>query len=67
MQATVRAKVKPYTWDAFWLVAVCDWSVERTASTLGMTHAAVYAARERVTRRLCDEGKRGSHGGETET
>jgi len=58
VQATVRAKVKPHTWDAFWLVAVCDWTVERTAKALGMTHTAVYAASERVARRLCDEGKR---------
>jgi len=58
VQAAVRAKVKPWTWDAFWLVAVCDWTVERTAKALGMTHTAVYAARERVARMLCDEGKR---------
>ena len=62
VQAAVRAKVKPATWDAFWLVAVCDWSVERTAKSLGMTHIAVYAARERVARMLCDEGKRVSDG-----
>jgi RNA polymerase sigma factor (sigma-70 family) len=58
VQAAVRARVKPHTWDAFWLVAVCDWTVERTAKSLGMTHTAVYAARERVARMLCDEGKR---------
>jgi len=58
VQATVRAKVKPWTWEAFWLVAVCDWTVERTAKALGMTHTAVYAASERVARMLCNEGKR---------
>jgi RNA polymerase sigma factor (sigma-70 family) len=58
VQATVRAKVKPWTWEAFWLVAVCDWTVERTARNPGMTHAAVYAASERVARMLRDEGKR---------
>ncbi len=57
VQAAVKANVKPWTWDAFWLVAVCDWTVERTAKALGMTHAAVYAARERVARMLHDEGK----------
>ena len=62
VQAAVRAKVKPHTWDAFWLVAVCDWSVERTAQSLGMTHIAVYAARSRVARMLCVEGKRVSDG-----
>jgi len=61
VQAAVRAKVKPWTWEAFWLVAVCDWSVERTAKTLGMTRTAVYAASERVARKLCDEGKRVSN------
>ncbi len=58
VQALVRAKVKPHTWDAFWLVVVCDWTVEMTAKSLGMTHTAVYGARERVARMLCDQGKR---------
>ena len=57
VQAAVRARVKPHNWDAFWLVAVCDWSVERTAQTLEMTRAAVYAARKRVADKLRDEGK----------
>jgi RNA polymerase sigma-70 factor (ECF subfamily) len=57
VQAAVRAKVKPLTWDAFWLVGVCDWTVERTAKALGMTHTAVYAARKRVARMLRDEGR----------
>jgi DNA-directed RNA polymerase specialized sigma24 family protein len=58
IQAAVRARIKPWNWDAFWLVAVCDWTVDRTAQALGMTHTAVYAARERVARMLHDEGKR---------
>ena len=58
VQAFVRAKVKPHTWEAFWLVVVCDWTVERTANSLGMTRTGVYGARERVARMLCDEGKR---------
>ena len=57
VQGAVRAKVKTHTWDAFWLVAVCDWTVERTAKALEMTHTAVYAASERVARMLRDEGK----------
>ena len=56
VQATVRGRVKPQTWDAFWLVAVQDWKVEETANTLGMTHTAVYAVRERVARMLREEG-----------
>ena len=61
-QASVRGRVKPHNWEAFWLVAVCDWSVERTAEALGMTHAAVYAARERVAKMLREEGERLSAG-----
>jgi RNA polymerase sigma factor (sigma-70 family) len=62
VQAGVRAKVKPHTWDAYWLVAVYDWSVERTAQSLGMSRTAVYAARERVAEMLFDAGKRVSDG-----
>jgi DNA-directed RNA polymerase specialized sigma24 family protein len=58
VQTAVRARIKPWNWDAFWLVAVCDWTVDRTAKALGMTHTAVYAARERVARMLGEEGKR---------
>ena len=57
VQALVRARVKPHTWEAFWLVVVYDWTVARTAATLGMSHTAVYNARERVARMLCEEGK----------
>jgi RNA polymerase sigma factor (sigma-70 family) len=63
VQASVRTRVKPDNWDAFWLVAVCDWSVERTAQSLGMTHAAVYKAKQRVARMLREEGQRLSEGG----
>ena len=58
IQAAVKARVKPHNWEGFWLVAVCDWSVERTAQALGMSHAAVYAAKERVTKMLREEAER---------
>ncbi len=58
IQAAVRARVKPHNWEAFSLVAIYDWSVEQAANTLGMTRAAVYAAKERVARMLRDEGLR---------
>jgi RNA polymerase sigma-70 factor (ECF subfamily) len=58
IQSLVRARVKPHNWEAFWLVAVCDWGVERTAQSLGMKKAAVYAAVERVRAKLRDEGRR---------
>jgi RNA polymerase sigma factor (sigma-70 family) len=67
VQAAVRARVKPHTWEAFWLVAVCDWSVERTARSLGMSQTAVYCVRDRVARMLCDEGRRVSDGWTSET
>lgn len=59
VQAAVRRKVQPRTWEAFWLVAVRDWSVQETAESLGMTRIAVYAAAARVARMLGDEGKLG--------
>jgi RNA polymerase sigma-70 factor (ECF subfamily) len=58
VQSAVRARVKPHNWEAFRLVAINDWSVERTAEALGMTRAAVYAAKERVARMLRAEGRR---------
>jgi hypothetical protein len=57
-QDAVRRRIRPRTWDAFWLVIVRDWTVARTAKTLDMTHAAVYAAVDRVNRMLLDEGRR---------
>jgi RNA polymerase sigma factor (sigma-70 family) len=59
-QAAVRRRVQPRTWDAFWLVAVSDWTIDRTAKALGMTRIAVYAATQRVSRMLRDEGQRRS-------
>jgi RNA polymerase sigma factor (sigma-70 family) len=62
IQAAVKARIKPNTWDAFWLVDVYDWTVERAAQVLGMTHTAVYAAQNRVARMLSEEGNRMSDG-----
>jgi RNA polymerase sigma-70 factor (ECF subfamily) len=58
IQSAVGARVKPHNWEAFLLVAIYDWSVGRTAQALGMTRAAVYAAKERISRMLRDEGAR---------
>jgi RNA polymerase sigma-70 factor (ECF subfamily) len=57
VQSAVRARIKPQTWEAFWLVSVCDWTVERTADALGMTRTAVHAARQRTSKMLADEGR----------
>jgi RNA polymerase sigma factor (sigma-70 family) len=59
-QAAVRRRIQPRTWDAFWLVAVSDWTIDRTAKALGMTRIAVYAATQRVSQMLRDEGQRRS-------
>lgn len=48
----VRPRVKPTTWDAFWLTAVDGVPVPDVAARLGLTVAAVYLARSRVTARL---------------
>jgi RNA polymerase sigma-70 factor (ECF subfamily) len=48
----MRAEFQPATWQAFWQCAVCDRPAAEVASELGLTVAAVYAARSRVLRRL---------------
>jgi RNA polymerase sigma factor (sigma-70 family) len=58
IQAVVRQHVEPHTWEAFWLVAVMLWSVDRTARTLQMSHASVSKAKARVIKRLQAEGHR---------
>ena len=60
VQAAVKRRVQPRTWDAFWLVAVSDWTIDRTAKALGTTRIAVFAATQRVSRMLRDEGQRRS-------
>lgn len=58
VQAAVRARVQPQTWEAFWLLAVSDWGLEETVQALGISHASAYKAKERVIRRLQEEGRR---------
>jgi RNA polymerase sigma factor (sigma-70 family) len=58
IQAKVKAKVQPQTWDAFWLIAVRSCTVEETVSALGISHASAYKAKERVARQLRAEGER---------
>jgi RNA polymerase sigma-70 factor (ECF subfamily) len=63
LQAQVKKKVRPASWEAFWLVAVRDMSVEETARMLEMTRTAVYAATARVGRMLREEAERGPGAG----
>ncbi|QEH32013.1 RNA polymerase sigma factor [Aquisphaera giovannonii] len=57
-QAAARASHGARTWESFWLMAVCDWSLERTATHLGMSRTAAFAAKDRVAKRLAAEGER---------
>jgi hypothetical protein len=58
VQAAVKAKVKPHTWEAFWLLAVRGCDMEETVKMLGISHFSAFKAKERVSRQLKDEGRR---------
>jgi RNA polymerase sigma-70 factor (ECF subfamily) len=51
----VRGKVRPGTWQAFWLTAVQGVKPADAAEQLGMPVAQVYLARSRVMARLHNE------------
>src|SRR5262245_47842381 len=51
----IRSEYPERTWRAFWEFAVQDRPVAEVAAELGMTEAAVYSAKYRVTRRLRQE------------
>ena len=57
-QETVKAKVDPETWQAFWMVAVEDRSVKDAAEYLGKSYAATFVAQKRVKERLRVEARR---------
>jgi RNA polymerase sigma-70 factor (ECF subfamily) len=48
----IRQEFRPATWDAFWLTAIENQSVEQTAQQLGLSCGTIYAARSRIMRRL---------------
>jgi RNA polymerase sigma-70 factor (ECF subfamily) len=48
----VRRDVTAVTWQAFWRTAIDDQPGKKVAADLGLTVAAVYAARSRVLARL---------------
>jgi RNA polymerase sigma-70 factor (ECF subfamily) len=48
----IRNEFQAKTWDAFWMTAVEDESVEMVAKRLDVSCGAVYAARSRIMRRL---------------
>lgn len=48
----VKPKVKPSTWQAFWMTSVENTSAEDAARETGLSVGAVYVARSRVMARL---------------
>ena len=58
IQAAVRLRIQPHTWEAFWLVGVQFWTVEETAKHLEMSNASVFKAKARVIKMLRDEARR---------
>jgi RNA polymerase sigma factor (sigma-70 family) len=58
VQAAVKARIQAKTWEAFWMLAVRDCSLEETVEALGISHASAYKAKERVAHMLKDEGRR---------
>ncbi len=48
----VRTEVKPTTFQSFQLCALCEWSVDEVAGTLGLTPNQVCQNKRRVIRRL---------------
>jgi RNA polymerase sigma factor (sigma-70 family) len=58
IQDCVKQSVKPETWEAFWLVGINFWSLKVAADYLNMKIAAVSAAKNRVERKLKEEGHR---------
>lgn len=51
----MQAEFQPTTWKAFWNVVVLEQSGASVAAELGLSVAAVYAAKSRVLRRLRTE------------
>jgi RNA polymerase sigma-70 factor (ECF subfamily) len=56
--ASVRKRVEPATWQAFWQTAMENRTPRDVAARLGMNVSAVYMAKSRVARMLRDEGAR---------
>jgi RNA polymerase sigma-70 factor (ECF subfamily) len=57
-QESVRSRVDPETWLAYWSVAIEDRPFRETAESLGKTYTAVYTGYQRVDRMLRVEGER---------
>ena len=62
IQAIVKGRVDPRTWEAFWLVGVLLWTVEETAEHLQMSRVSVYKAKQRVLKGLQTEARKQGSG-----
>ncbi|QEH31690.1 Sigma-70 region 2 [Aquisphaera giovannonii] len=58
IQAAVRRRVQPKTWEAFWLLAVLGWDMDDVVRETGLPHASAYKAKERVLAALREEARR---------
>jgi RNA polymerase sigma-70 factor (ECF subfamily) len=54
--ARVRARVKPHTWQAYWLTAVDELPAKEVAEKLGLSTVQVYVAKKRVGEMLQAQG-----------
>ncbi len=57
-QASVRQRVEPHTWEAFWLTAIEGHSGAEAASRLHMQVGTVFKAKSKVQQMLREEIKR---------
>jgi RNA polymerase sigma-70 factor (ECF subfamily) len=58
VQDAVRRRVDERTWTVFWDIAIEGRSVRETSAAAGLSYAAAFAARKRVSRMLREEGRR---------
>lgn len=58
VQAAVRRRVKPQTWDVFWEIGIEDQPIGKVAAKFGLTYAAAFAAFSRARQILREEGER---------
>ena len=58
VQAAVREKVHPQSWQVFWHISIDGWTTRQAADALNMSYVAAHAAHRRVLDRLALEGDR---------
>jgi hypothetical protein len=58
VQAAVRERVHPRSWQVFWHIAIDGWITRQAADALNMTYLAAHAAHKRVADQLAREGER---------